>query len=113
MTRQPECSLDPQDWEDFRQLGHQMMDDMIDYLQTIRQKPVWQPIPEDIKNHFKEPLPRTGISEEKVYEEFKQAILPYPLGNVHPRFWGWVIGTGTPLGMLAELLTGAISAQVG
>ncbi|MBZ0283185.1 MAG: amino acid decarboxylase [Anaerolineae bacterium] len=113
MTEQSEHTLDPQNWEEFRQLGHQMMDDMLDYLQTLREKPVWQPIPDDVKNHFKESLPMSGSSETAVYEDFKQTILPYPLGNTHPRFWGWVIGTGTPLGMLAELLTGAISAQVG
>ena len=113
MTEQREFTFDPQNWEEFRRLGHQMMDDMMDYLQTVRDKPVWQPVPEDIKNHFKEPLPVSGSPESGVYEEFKKTILPYPLGNTHPRFWGWVIGTGTPLGMLAELLTGAISAQVG
>lgn len=113
MTNPEEVSLDPQDWEAFRKLGHQMLDDMVDYLQTIREKPVWQPVPDAVKAHFKEPLPLTGQPEAEVYEDFKQTILPYPLGNIHPRFWGWVIGTGTPLGMLAEMLTGAVSAQVG
>jgi aromatic-L-amino-acid decarboxylase len=113
MTEQPEYSFDPQDWEAFRQLGHQMMDDMVDYLQTLHEKPVWQPVPQDVKNEFKAPLPLSGQSEIEVYEEFKQTILPYPLGNSHPRFWGWVMGGGTPLGMLAELLTGALSAQLG
>ena len=113
MTEQHEYTFDPQNWEEFRQLGHQMMDDMVDYIQPPRDKPVWQPVPDDIKDRFKQPLPMSGIPESIVYEEFKEIILPYPLGNAHPRFWGWVIGTGTPLGMLAELLTGAISAQVG
>lgn len=113
MTEQREYTLDPQNWDELRQLGHQMMDDMLDYLQNIREKPVWQPVPEDIKAQFKAPLPVSSQTEVEVYEAFKQTILPYPLGNTHPRFWGWVIGTGTPVGMLAELLTGAISAQVG
>ena len=38
------------------------------------------------------------VDAEAVYEEFRRHVLPYPLGNIHPRFWGWVIGTGTPLG---------------
>jgi aromatic-L-amino-acid/L-tryptophan decarboxylase len=113
MTEQPEYTFDPQDWDAFRQLGHQMMDDMVDYVQTLREKPVWQPVPQEIKNEFKAPLPVSGQSEIEVYEEFKQTILPYPLGNSHPRFWGWVMGGGTPLGMLSELLTGALSAQLG
>lgn len=113
MGNQPEHNLDPQDWDEFRQLGHQMMDDMIDHLQSIRDQTVWQPIPEEIKSKFTEPLPIEPTSENDVYQEFLDNVLPYPLGNTHPRFWGWVMTTGTPLGMLSELLTGAMSLQMG
>ncbi|MDD1742982.1 MAG: hypothetical protein LUQ47_06575 [Methanotrichaceae archaeon] len=34
-------------------------------------------------------------SPEGVYQEYVKYILPYQLGNNHPRFWGWVLGTGT------------------
>jgi hypothetical protein len=40
-----ERTLDPSDWGDIRALGHQMLDDTFDYLQYIRERPVWQPIP--------------------------------------------------------------------
>ena len=40
-------------------------------------------------------------------------MLPYPLGNIHPRFWGWVIGTGTPIGALAEMLAAGMNPNVG
>lgn len=113
MDNKEEFSLDPQNWDEFRQLGHQMMDDMIDYLQNIDDKPVWQPVPQEHKDFFTQPLPHDGQSEAETYEEFTENILPYPLGNIHPRFWGWVIGTGTPLGMLSELLIAAVNAQVG
>jgi aromatic-L-amino-acid decarboxylase len=39
-------------------------------------------------------------------------VLPYPTGNIHPRFWGWVMGTGTPAGMLAEMLAAGMNAHV-
>jgi glutamate/tyrosine decarboxylase-like PLP-dependent enzyme len=35
------------------------------------------------------------------------------MGNIHPRFWGWVIGTGTPLGVLAEMLAAGLNPNVG
>jgi glutamate/tyrosine decarboxylase-like PLP-dependent enzyme len=35
------------------------------------------------------------------------------MGNIHPRFWGWVIGTGTPSGMLAEMLAAAMNPNLG
>ncbi|MFX0117268.1 MAG: pyridoxal phosphate-dependent decarboxylase family protein, partial [Candidatus Hodarchaeota archaeon] len=44
---------------------------------------------------------------------FLEKILSYPLGNTHPRFWGWVCGTGTPFGMFAEMLAAAMNANLG
>lgn len=89
-------SLDPDDWEQFRALGHQMMDDMVDYLRTVRERPVWQSPPAETRQHLQSSLPRESKSIAKVYDNFKQHILPYPTGNIHPRFWGWVMGNGTP-----------------
>ena len=38
-------SLDPEDWEQFRAVGHEMLDDMVDYLRTVRERPAWQSPP--------------------------------------------------------------------
>jgi hypothetical protein len=38
-----EENLDPQDWENLRRLGHQMLDDALDTLETVRERPVWHP----------------------------------------------------------------------
>jgi aromatic-L-amino-acid decarboxylase len=108
-----EETLDPLDWNELRLLGHKMVDDMIDYLATVRERPPYNPISDDIKKVLDEPLPIESKSAESVYEEFLQNILPYPMGNIHPRFWGWVIGTGTPLGMFAEMLSAAMNSSVG
>ncbi|MBN2471481.1 MAG: amino acid decarboxylase [Anaerolineae bacterium] len=113
MPDNTEISLDPTDWEDFRRLGHEMLDDMIDHLQSIRERPVWQPIPDETKARFDRPLPTTPQPVNAVYEEFLSDILPHPMGNIHPRFWGWVIGTGTPLGMLAEMLAAGLNPNAG
>jgi aromatic-L-amino-acid decarboxylase len=104
-----EISLDPQDWERLRRLGHRMVDDMLEYLQTLRDRPVWQPMPDDLPPRFQQPLPLDPEPPETVYERFLTDILPYQLGNTHPRFWGWVIGTGSPIGMLAGMLTAGVN----
>ncbi len=44
----------------------------------------------------------------EVYDAFKTSILPYNKGNIHPRFFAWVQGTGTPMGVLAEMLAAAM-----
>lgn len=108
-----EISLDPENWDTLRQLGHQMVDDMLVYLETVRERPTWQPIPPEIKQRFQQPVPLDSQDLAAVYEEFQENILPYPLGNIHPRFWGWVIGTGTPVGMLAEMLAAGMNPNVG
>ncbi len=110
-TLKLEQDLDPQDWSRLRTLGHRMMDDMFAYLESIRERPVWQPIPASALETFAEPIPRHPQNPESVYEQFRSTILPFPTGNIHPRFWSWVSGTGTAGGMLAELLSGAMNSS--
>jgi aromatic-L-amino-acid decarboxylase len=105
-------SLDPQDWEQFRELGHQVIDDMVQYLRTVRERPAWQSPSEDSRRYLQAALPREESSIGEVYDAFKQHILPYPTGNIHPRFWGWVMGTGTPVGLLADMLASAMNCHV-
>ena len=112
-TTQPEETLDPQDWPAMRALGHRMLDDMFDYLEHLRDGPVWQPLPEEVRERFRSPLPLEPEGAEQAYADFKRDVLPYNLGNTHPRFWGWVMGPGTVVGMLAELLAAAINPNLG
>lgn len=102
-------SLDPQDWEQARALGHRMVDDALAYLRSVRERPVWTPIPDDVKAHYREPLPREPTPADEVYEEFKRTIFPYTSGNIHPRFFSWVHGTGTFTGALADLMASVMN----
>lgn len=109
-----EETLDPENWDDLRQLGHRMVDDMIDWLQTVRERPAWQPIPEKTKEQLQnQPLPGEPKDLAGVYEDFLSEVRPYPKGNIHPRFWGWVDGTGTVSGMFAEMLAAGMNSNVG
>ena len=108
-----EESLDPQDWGAFRELAHRMLDDMLDYQQQVRQRPVWQPVPAQVKAFLKQPLPQTPQPHERVYQDFVENVLPYPMGNIHPRFWGWVMGNGTPFAAMAELLAATMNPNMG
>lgn len=108
-----EETLDPEDWESMRALGHRILDDMMDYLETLRDRPVWQHAPQHVKSHFEGPPPLAPQPSEKVYQEYIKYILPYQIGNSHPRFWGWVVGSGTVMGMYAEMLAAATDAIVG
>jgi glutamate/tyrosine decarboxylase-like PLP-dependent enzyme len=89
-----------------------MLDEMLDYLENVRARPVWQPVPNSIKALLASSLPVSPTPAPLVYGEFKEQILPYPTGNIHPRFWGWVMGTGSPLAMLADMLASGMNSHV-
>ena len=108
-----EETLDPEDWESMRALGHRMMDDMLDYMRTIRERPVWRHASDEVKSHFNRPLPLDPQPPEEVYDEFLECVLPFPVGNTHPRFWGWVLGTGTVFGAFVELLAATMNTNTG
>ena len=108
-----EETLDPEDWSSLRAVGHRMLDDMIDMLQSVRERPVWQSPPPAVRARLRQPVPRRAQGLERAYQDFRQDVAPYPVGNIHPRFWGWVMGTGTPGAMLAEMLAAGLNCNAG
>jgi len=108
----PQETLDPSDWGELRALGHRMVDDMMDYLEGVRERPVWRPVPAETRAALDEPTPRGPTDAAEVYRQFREHVLPYPNGNIHPRFWGWVMGTGTPLAMLADMLASGMNPHL-
>jgi len=107
------ATLDPADWTAFRAQAHRMLDDMLDYARDIRDRPVWQPAPAEVRARFHSDLPEAPSELAAVHADFMRDILPYAAGNVHPGFMGWVHGGGTPVGMLAEMLSAGLNANLG
>jgi aromatic-L-amino-acid/L-tryptophan decarboxylase len=106
-------NLDPLNWRSLRAQGHRMLDDILDYVELIRERPVWQPIPDPVRARFSAPLPTAPADLAAVHQEFMRDILPYSTGNSHPAFMGWVHGGGNPAGMLAEMLAAGLNANLG
>ena len=113
LLSEPSETLDPQNWDEIRAQGHRMLDDMIDYVANIRDRPVWSPIPDDVRARFSANLPVEPCDLGDVYRDFTDFIAPYATGNVHPGFMGWVHGGGTAVGMLAEMLAAGLNANLG
>jgi aromatic-L-amino-acid/L-tryptophan decarboxylase len=107
-----ELNLDPDNWDKTRKLAHEMVDDVLDFLKSIRETPSWQVIPKESKETYTTGLPQDGEAIEDIYSQFKTHIMPYHKGNVHPRFWAWVQGTGTPMGVFADMLSSAMNSNV-
>ena len=110
-----EESLDPRDWEALRALGHRALDDAIDYMASLRERPAWEHAPAAVKAHFEaDPEPPRGPQPlDDIYREYLEYVMPYQLGNSHPRFWGWVLGCGTTSGVLAGMLSAATDSVSG
>ena len=105
-------TLDPQDWESVRATGRRMVEDMVTWQETARDQAHWRPVPDEAKARLDEPVPYAGMSLDEVYDAFLRDVLPYPTGNGHPRFWGWVMGTGSATGMLAEMLAAGMNSHL-
>lgn len=108
-----EHDLDPADWDRFATDAHRALDLMIDYVRCVRERKVWQPAPDDVRERFRASLPQGPKPLSDLIDEFERSMLPYGNGNVHPLFMGWVHGAGTPVGMVAEMLAAGLNANCG
>jgi aromatic-L-amino-acid/L-tryptophan decarboxylase len=112
-TERTDATLDPKDWDAFRALAHRMVDDSLDFMRTLPERPAWTPVPTDIRSALaREPLPMEAQGEQAVYDEFLTRVLPYTNGSRSGRFFGWVQGNGTPLGMMADMLAAGMNAHM-
>jgi aromatic-L-amino-acid decarboxylase len=108
-----EETLDPADWDQMRVLGHRMLDDALDYMRSLPERPAWEHAPNHVKAHFAGGPPADPQPAEDIYREYVDYVQPYQLGNSHPRFWGWVLGCGTAMGVYAEMLAATTDAVSG
>jgi glutamate/tyrosine decarboxylase-like PLP-dependent enzyme len=99
-------ALDP---EEFRRLGYQAVDMAAAHLAGIRERLVFRPMtPQQRAALLELPLPDAGTPPEAILRQIEASILPHPMGNGHPRFFGWVNSPPAPLAVLAELLAAAL-----
>lgn len=109
----PTETLDPQDWGATRNLAHRMVDDAFEYLETVRERPAWQEVPAEVARTFTGGVPLEPQGSEKAYEDFLENVMPYPMGNIHPRFWAWYMGNGTVMGALGDFLAAVMNPNMG
>ncbi|WP_347925229.1 aminotransferase class V-fold PLP-dependent enzyme [Pontimicrobium sp. SW4] len=106
-------TLDPQDWEQSKALMHQMVEDAFDYVKNIRDRKIWQEMPDDVLKTFESQIPQQPSDAESVYQDLQKNVLPYPMGNVHPRFWAWYMGNGTISGVMGDFWASIINPNLG
>ncbi len=106
-------TLDPADWEGLRAAAHRIVDDAINYTRDVRERPLWQNMPPEVRARFRSPVPHEGRPLADVYDDLVTNMLPYPMGNIHPRFWMWYMGTSNFTGALGDFLAAVLGSNLG
>ncbi len=108
-----EETLDPGNWERAFETGRQILEDSLAHFRDVRERPVWREMPQDVRSSFEAPPPHAPQPLEDVYEELNRTLMPYPMGNIHPRYWMWYMGAGSFTGALAEFLAATDGSNLG
>jgi glutamate/tyrosine decarboxylase-like PLP-dependent enzyme len=108
-----EISLDPINWESAENIGKKMIQDMVSYLSHIREDVPWVKPTNETKEFLKAEWLDEGRALNDIYNDFQHAILPYRKGNIHPRHWSWVEGTGSLTASFADFLGSVMNSNLG
>ena len=112
MSNSIDHSLDPENFDSFRRDAHALLDACLDHLKAARERP-WQPVDSAARAVLAPALPETGIGESQLARELAERVLPFATGNTHPRFFGWVHGTGLAAGLLADMAASTMNSNCG
>ncbi|MEP1441573.1 MAG: pyridoxal-dependent decarboxylase [Hyphomicrobiales bacterium] len=104
--------IDPQDWDQFSKDFHALLDQCLERMKSARDLP-WQPKPDDMGPSVALAIDEPGMASADLFQNLTQNIMPYATGNTHPKFFGWVHGTGLPLGVGADLVASTMNSNCG
>jgi aromatic-L-amino-acid/L-tryptophan decarboxylase len=98
----------------FREAGHQLIDEIADFLSSIRNYPVTtSPTPGSLQTKLPQAMPLTGTDPSLLLKESWQLLVNNSLFNGHPRFWGYITSSPAPVGILGDLLASAVNSNCG
>ncbi|PBB38652.1 aspartate aminotransferase family protein [Mesorhizobium sp. WSM3868] len=106
-------TLDPPDWAEMQALSHRIVEDAVAYLKDVRDRPVWRQMPVEVRAFFSAPLPRSPAPIVEVYGDVARNVMAYPMGNIHPRFWSWYMGSSNFTGALGDFLAAIQGSNLG
>ena len=94
----------------FRALAHAAVDLIADHLDGIADRPVFAPMtPAERASLLERPLPQDGVDPHALLALVDREIFAHPMGNGHPRFFGWINSPPTPVGVVGDLLAAALN----
>jgi len=112
MDESSKSQYGPWEWpqDKIRHIGYKVVDLIAEHLTSLPLRPVFRSYPETVlAQHLQLPLPMSEEDPEKLLGQFAEAIEPFPFGNGHPRFFGWVNSPPAIMGIFAEALAAAMN----
>jgi aromatic-L-amino-acid decarboxylase len=102
------------DAQEFRDVGHRVVDLLSDYFEHIGEKPVFPNVePAVLTKLFEEPLPETSSPAEQLLAEVQEKLLPYCTHVGHPGYMGLITPSPNPIGVLADFICSALNQNIG
>ncbi len=101
--------------EDFRKLGHALVDRIAEFYDSLPERPVTRaPTPQEVRSLLGDTaLPEDGTDAAKLLDRIAPLLFRESLHNGHPKFLGYITSSAAPLGALGDLLAAAINSNVG
>ena len=101
--------------DEFRRLGHDLVERIASHLETLPDRRVTAG---DSPGQIRELLPASALSDAggapgEVLDQVTDLLLDHSLFNGHPRFWGYITASPAPLGILGDFLASAVNPNVG
>ena len=104
------------DAEQFRALGHALVDRIASQLEAIPRGPVTHHEPPSAVRaalDLNGGLPQEGTDAATLLTTTATQLFEHSLFNAHPRFFGYITSSPAPIGILGELLASAVNPNVG
>ncbi len=96
--------------EEIRRVGYRVVDLIAEHLSNLPQEPVFRPFPQELASQYLSSTPpESGHPANDILDRFAREIEPYPFGNGHPRFYGWVNSPPAVMGIFADALASAMN----
>lgn len=110
--RSSPLEIEPQD---FRDLGHRVVDRAAEFLATLRSRSVTKGEPPEVIRQLlgSAPMPEDGTDPGTLLDRAATLLVEHSLFNGHPKFWGYITSSAAPIGSLGDLLASTINPNVG
>ena len=102
--------------DQFREIGHELVDRIAEFLASLPDRPVApDATPRSIRDRLNadDPLPTTGDDPAAIVREASELLFDNSTFNGHPRFFGYITSSASPIGALADLLAASVNPNCG